>query len=124
MKEVIVHTRSYREDSIEKQADLCQKFIIIQSPHYKLLFSPSGVPGADVDEIINMFRFRRNKSLKKNFSSGWKQKSRINMLVTVFNKNTDKKGSLTWKEKQLTMFYDEVSVQPMNFTSQADETYF
>ena len=62
LKEVVVHTRSYRQDSLENRNEYADVF-----GFHKPTLSTSivaGVVGADVDELINIFRFKRNKRLK------------------------------------------------------------
>lgn len=63
MKEVVVHSKTYRQDSIENRQTYADIFNY-RKPHFETGTSPDGVAGLDVDEIINMFRFRRNKRIK------------------------------------------------------------
>jgi hypothetical protein len=63
MKEVVVFTKSYREDSIANR-ETYAKIYNYQKPTLRTSVSPTGGVGADVDEIINIFRFKRNKRLK------------------------------------------------------------
>ncbi|MBS1509210.1 MAG: hypothetical protein JST86_00100 [Bacteroidetes bacterium] len=63
LKEVVVFGKSYQEDSIENRETYAKVFNY-QKPSFQTSISPGGVAGADVDEIINMFRFQRNKRLK------------------------------------------------------------
>lgn len=65
MKEVVVHTKTYREDSIENRETYARIFNY-QKPSLQTSIDPSSnMVGADLDEIINMFRFRRNKTMKQ-----------------------------------------------------------
>ena len=62
LKEVVVRTRSYRQDSLDNRNEYADVF-----GFHKPTLSTSiiaGVVGADVDELINIFRFKRNKRLK------------------------------------------------------------
>jgi hypothetical protein len=120
MKEVIVHTRSYREDSMENRQTYA-KIYNFQKPTLQTSISPSGVPGADVDEIINMFRFRRNKSMRK-FQLRLEADEQEKYVTYRFNKTLIKR--ITHLEgEQLNMFM--MKFRPTyEFTSQADELTF
>ncbi len=63
LKEVTVFSRSYREDSIENRQSYADIFNF-QKPTLSSSMSPDGVAGADLNELINIFRFKRNKRLK------------------------------------------------------------
>lgn len=61
LKEVRIRPRNYRQDSIQNRVDYA-KIFNYQKPKLKPSVTGMGV-GFDLDEIINMFRFRRNKSM-------------------------------------------------------------
>ena len=61
LNEVKVRQRNYREDSIQNRKDYA-KIFNYQKPRLTPSVTNSGV-GFDLDEIINMFRFKRNKSM-------------------------------------------------------------
>lgn len=63
LKEVIVYGKSYRRDSLENR-QLYAGIYDYRKPTLSSSISPDGVAGADINEIINMFRFRRNKRLR------------------------------------------------------------
>ncbi len=63
LKEVVVFTKSYQETSAENR-ELYAKYFNFKKPALSTSISPGGAVGADVNEIINMFRFQRNKRLK------------------------------------------------------------
>lgn len=63
LKEVVVYTKSYQQDSLENR-EVYARFYDFQKPTLRSSISPGGVAGADVNELINMFRFKRNKQLK------------------------------------------------------------
>jgi peptide-methionine (R)-S-oxide reductase len=63
LKDVVVYSKSYKEDSIENRIAYADIFNF-QKPGIRSSISPDGVAGADLDEIINMFRFKRNKRMK------------------------------------------------------------
>jgi hypothetical protein len=65
---VTVRSRDYRLDSIQNRKDY-QKYFDFRKPGIKLstdnTYSPGGAMiGLDLDELINMFRFRRNRNLQ------------------------------------------------------------
>jgi hypothetical protein len=64
MKEVVVFSKSYRQDSLENRSTYADVFNF-QKPGIKTNLGTDGIAGADPNEIINMFRFKRNKRLKK-----------------------------------------------------------
>lgn len=66
MKEIVVIGKSHREDSLENR-ERYRKVLGYEGPGLRMTetdASMGGVPGLDPNEIVNMFRFRRNKSLK------------------------------------------------------------
>ena len=63
MKEVVVISKSYQQDSVENR-ELYADFYNFRKPTFQTNISPGGAVGADLDEIINMFRFKRNRQLK------------------------------------------------------------
>jgi hypothetical protein len=85
LKEVIVFARSYREDSMENRRTYADVYNY-HNPTLRTSISPDGAVGADVDEIINMFRFRRNKHLKA-FKARLEQQEQDQFVSYRFNKN-------------------------------------
>jgi hypothetical protein len=66
LKEVVVVGKTYRQDSAENR-EKYRKVLGYESPGLRMTetdASMGGVPGFDPNEIINAFRFRRNRSLK------------------------------------------------------------
>ena len=63
LKEVIVYSKTYRQDSLENRQSYADIFEY-RKPGIRAGISPDGVAGMDVNEIINMFRFKRNKRLR------------------------------------------------------------
>lgn len=65
LKEVKVYAKNYRRDSIDNREQYAKIFnyqkpgISVNSNGY------SGAAGIDLDELINIFRFKRNKQLRK-----------------------------------------------------------
>lgn len=65
LKEVKVYAKSYQQDSIAYR-ERYAKIFNYQRPGVRLSSNAySGAVGADLDELINIFRFKRNKQLKK-----------------------------------------------------------
>lgn len=61
LKEVKLRPKNYKQDSIQNRIDYA-KIFNYEKPKLKPSIIGSGV-GFDLDEIINMFRFRRNRSM-------------------------------------------------------------
>jgi hypothetical protein len=83
LREVIVKSRSYRQDSIENREAYKDVF-----GYHKPGISPSmqdGVAGMDLDELINFFRFKRNKRLKQ-FKLRLEDQEREKYVTYRFNK--------------------------------------
>ncbi|MFM6925737.1 MAG: hypothetical protein ACKOU7_09580 [Ferruginibacter sp.] len=120
LKEVIVFARSYREDSIENRQTYADVYNF-RKPTIRTSISPSGAVGADVDEIINMFRFRRNKHLKA-FQARLEQQEQDHFVSYRFNKNFVKRIT-GLQGAELDSFM--VRYQPTyQFASTADEVTF
>lgn len=63
LKEVKIRPRNYRQDSLQNREDYA-KIFNYQKPKLKTVTPQyGGGVGFDLDEIINMFRFRRNRSI-------------------------------------------------------------
>jgi hypothetical protein len=63
MKEVRIRPKNYKFDSLQNRLDYA-KIFNYQKPKLKVVTPQFGVgAGFDLDEIINMFRFRRNRSM-------------------------------------------------------------
>ncbi len=62
LNEVVVVASSYRQDSIENRMDN-YKYFDYKKPGLSSTLSPTGMAGADLNELINIFRFKRNKRL-------------------------------------------------------------
>jgi plasmid maintenance system killer protein len=63
LKEVRIRPKNYRFDSIQNRKDYA-KIFNYQKPKLKVVTPQYGVgAGFDLDEIINMFRFKRNRSI-------------------------------------------------------------
>lgn len=60
LKEVRVYANTYRQDSLENRANYARIFNF-QKPTLRSNSVPGSPPGLDLDELISIFRFRRNK---------------------------------------------------------------
>lgn len=85
LKEVVVFAKSYREDSIENR-QIYGDIYDFRKPTIRTGVSPDGAVGADVNEIINIFRFRRNKRLRA-FQARLEKQEQENFVKYRFNKN-------------------------------------
>ena len=63
LREVKIRPRNYRQDSLQNRQDYAKVFNF-QKPTLKTVTPQYGAAmGFDLQEIINMFRFRRNRSM-------------------------------------------------------------
>ena len=85
LKEVVVFARSYRQDSIENR-QVYGDIYNFRNPTIRTSVSPGGAVGADVNEIINMFRFKRNRQLKA-FQARLEKQEQEKFVSYRFNKN-------------------------------------
>lgn len=85
LKEVVLIAKSYRQDSLENR-QVYSEYYDFRKPTIRTSVSPDGIAGADVNEIINMFRFRRNKQLKA-FQARLEQQEQDKFVSYRFNKN-------------------------------------
>jgi hypothetical protein len=85
LKEVVVFARSYREDSMENRQTYADVYNY-RKPTLRTSISPSGAVGADLDEIINIFRFNRNRHMKA-FQARLQQQEQDHFVSYRFNKN-------------------------------------
>ena len=85
MKEVKLKLKNYRQDSIQNRRDYA-KIFNYEKPGLKTV-TPSygGAVGFDLDEIINMFRFKRNRSMAS-FQKRLFQEEEDNFVSNRFSK--------------------------------------
>ena len=120
MKEVTVFSRSYRQDSLENRRTYASVFNY-QKPGIKTNISPDGMVGADPNEIINMFRFKRNRNLRK-FQLRLEEEEKDKYVSYRFNKIFVRRITQL-QGTQLDNFL--LLYRPTyDFTSQADELTF
>ncbi len=63
LNEVVVFSKSYKQDSLENRQTYADIYDY-KKPGLSTSITPGGGVGADVNELINIFRFRRNKRLR------------------------------------------------------------
>ncbi len=120
LKEVIVHTKSYKEDSIANRGDYA-KIFNYQKPALQTSIGPGGTVGADVNELINIFRFKRNKRLKA-FQLRLEEAEQEKYVTYRFNKTLVKRITRLEGE-ELTLFIT-LYRPTYEFASNADELVF
>lgn len=120
LKEVMIFARSYKQDSLENRETYGDVFSF-RKPTIRTSVSPSGAVGADVNELINMFRFKRNRQLKA-FQARLEQQEQDKYIDYRFNKKFV--GRITQlKGAELDTFM--VRYRPnFEFASMADEVTF
>lgn len=84
MKEVFVYSKTYRQDSIENRNTYADIFDY-KKPGIQTGISPDGVAGMDIDELINMFRFKRNRHLRA-FQVRLEEQEKEKYITNRFNK--------------------------------------
>lgn len=90
LKEVRVFSKSFREDSITNRNEY-SKYFNFQKPGISTTSSEyGGGSGLDLDEFINIFRFKRNKRLKYMQGRVLEQEQE-NYINYRFNKSTVKR---------------------------------
>jgi hypothetical protein len=85
MQEVRIKSRNYREDSIQNRKDYAKVFDF-RRPNVGSMTSigPTGA-GIDLDELIRVFQFRKNKSMEK-FRERLEEQERQKFIDHRFNK--------------------------------------
>ena len=90
MKEVKVYTKHFREDSIENR-QYYNKLFNYEKPGISTSINPgSGSVGMDLDEFINIFRFKRNKQMRK-MQDRLLEQEQENYIKYRFNKTAIKR---------------------------------
>ncbi|MCP9749596.1 hypothetical protein [Ferruginibacter sp. HRS2-29] len=89
LKEVIVYSKSFKQDSLENRQTYADVFDY-KKPGLSTSVGPGGTVGADVNELINVFRFRRNKRLKA-FQQRLEEQEKEKYISYRFNKITVKR---------------------------------
>ncbi len=120
LKEVVVVTKSYQQDSVENR-ELYADFYNYRKPTIRTSVSPNGAVGADLDEIINLFRFKRNKRMLA-FRNRLEKQEQDKYVAWRFNKKFV--GRITQlKGEELDSFMVRY-LPTYEFASTADEVSF
>lgn len=103
MREVKIKTRNYKEDSVQNRRDYARVFNF-QKPSLGTMTSitNSGV-GFDVQEIIRLFQFRKNKRMER-FRERLEQEERDKFVDRRFSKGLVKRLTGIDKEEELADF--------------------
>ncbi len=121
LREVQVNSKTYREDSIANR-DQYRKIFDYQKPGVRPAIDPhSGVVGMDLAEFINMFRFRRNKQLRK-MQKRIEEQEQDRYVDYRFNKLLIKRVTRL-EGKHLDAFMQQYRPN-YNFTTEADIVQF
>jgi hypothetical protein len=120
LKEVVVRSKSYKEDSIANR-EAYAKIFNFQKPTIQTSIGPGGTVGADANEIINMFRFKRNKRLKA-FQLRLEEAEQEKYITYRFNKILVKR--ITHLEGKQLSFFMMMYRPTYEFASNADELVF
>lgn len=90
LKEVRVYGKNFKQDSVENREQYAKLFNY-QKPGIKLSADAyTGAAGMDLDELINIFRFKRNRQLKK-MQERVLEQEKENYINYRFNKITVKR---------------------------------
>lgn len=85
LKEVKVFSKTYKQDSLENRQTYADVFEY-KKPGLESSMSPGGVAGADLGQLINIFRFRRNRQLRS-FQERLEVQEQDRYVNYRFNKN-------------------------------------
>lgn len=85
MKEVVIRTRSYKEDSAQNRKDYAKVFNWRRPSLGTMTSVNSSGVGFDLDEIIRLFQFRKNKSTER-FRKRLEQEERDKFVDHRFTK--------------------------------------
>jgi hypothetical protein len=122
LKEVVVIKKSYRQDSIENREKYAKIFNGSTGGLRLTETGPmGGTPGLDPNEIINMFRFRRNRNLKA-FQKRLLDQEADKFISNRFNKSLVKRIT-GFQGVELDSFMEQYR-PPYDFTVMATEYEF
>ena len=103
MREVRIKTRNYKEDSIQNRRDYAKVFNFRRPSLGTMTSVTSSGVGFDVQEIIRLFQFRKNRSME-HFKERLEQEERDKFIDHRFSKALVKKITGIEKEEELTDF--------------------
>jgi hypothetical protein len=90
LKEVKVYSRNYRQDSTANREQYAKLFNYQKPGLGTSTDAYSGAAGLDLDELINVFRFKRNKQLKR-MQERLLEQEQENYVNYRFNRNSVKR---------------------------------
>jgi hypothetical protein len=103
MREVRIKTRNYKEDSVQNRRDYAKAFNF-QRPSLGTMTSISGAGvGFDVQEIIRLFQFRKNRSMER-FRERLELEERDKFVDRRFSKGLVKRLTGAENEEELADF--------------------
>ncbi len=103
MKEVRIKTRSYKEDSVQNRRDYAKAFGFRRPSLGTMTSVTSSGVGFDLDEIIRLFQFRKNRSME-HFRQRLEQEERDKFVDHRFTKLLVKRLTGITQEDELTDF--------------------
>jgi hypothetical protein len=103
MREVRIKTRNYKEDSVQNRRDYAKAFNF-RRPSLGTMTSISGAGvGFDVQEIIRLFQFRKNRSMER-FRERLEEEERDKFVDRRFNRGLVKRLTGITTEEELADF--------------------
>jgi hypothetical protein len=103
MREVRIKTRNYKEDSVQNRRDYAKAFNF-QRPSLGTMTSISGAGvGFDVQEIIRLFQFRKNRSMER-FRERLEQEERDKFVDRRFSRGLVKRLTGITADEELADF--------------------
>jgi hypothetical protein len=103
MREVRIKTRNYKEDSVQNRRDYAKVFNF-QRPSLGTMTSISGAGvGFDVQEIIRLFQFRKNRSMER-FRERLEEEERDKFVDRRFSRGLVKRLTGITTEEELADF--------------------
>jgi len=103
LKEVKIYSKNYRQDSLQNREQYASIFKYQRPGISPITDSYTGAVGMDLNELINIFRFRRNKQLKR-MQVRLMEQEKDNYINYRFNKTTVRRiTKLQGKELDLFM---------------------
>jgi hypothetical protein len=103
MREVRIKTRVYKEDSTQNRLDYAKAFNFRRPSLGTMTSVTSSGVGFDVQEIIRLFQFRKNRSMER-FRERLEQEERDKFVDRRFTKGLVKRLTLIDKDEELTDF--------------------
>ena len=125
MREVRIKTRSYKQDSLQNRLDYAKAFNFHRPSVGTMTSMSSTGAGFDVDEIIRLFQFKKNKRMER-FRERLEQEERDKFVDRRFNKLLVKRLTGMTNEDELKDFMQKYrpTFEFTSGTSDYDFQYF